>query len=87
MTELIELFRALGSERRFKIFLHLQENKEATVCDIAKLLDVSEPAACFHLKKLLRVGIIQQRRDGKFTISSSKDAVQSDRRSIECLGE
>ena len=72
MLEIVELFRTLGSERRFKIFLHLQENKEAAVCDIADLLNVSEPAACFHLKKLLRAGVIQQERDGKFVFSRSR---------------
>ena len=70
MNPLIDFFRVMGSERRFEIFLHLQKHNIAAVCDIADLLEVSEPVASFHLKKLVRIGVVKQNRVGKYTLSS-----------------
>ncbi|HBL39872.1 TPA: hypothetical protein DDZ10_04380 [Candidatus Uhrbacteria bacterium] len=71
MNSFIDLCRALGNERRVRMYISIHERGQLAVCDLADEIGISEPAASFHLKKLLRVGLIKQRRDGKFTLSSS----------------
>jgi len=70
MQPLVEFCRALGSERRFQLYQIIHEREGLAVCDLAEEMGLSEPATCFHLKKLLRVGLIKQSRIGKFTVSS-----------------
>jgi len=58
--------RALGDETRLRI-LHLLVGREVCVCDLAAQLDITQPLLSFHLKALREAGLVQARRDGRWT--------------------
>ena len=64
-TRLPALFRALGDPVRFKVFMLLMRHRNLCVSDIANVLNVSVPAASYHLKALELVGLARRERDGK----------------------
>lgn len=66
MYKLIEKFKALGDETRFKIFLLLAE-KQICVKGLAKSLGISESAVSQHLKVLRNAGLIKGEKVGYFT--------------------
>ncbi|MBI2485218.1 winged helix-turn-helix transcriptional regulator [Candidatus Uhrbacteria bacterium] len=70
MKILADFFRALGNERRLTVFMYLHEHGKAAVCDLAHELDISEQATSSHLKRLARVGLIEQNRAGEVVLSS-----------------
>ena len=65
MNTLIEKFKALGDENRFKIFLLLSE-KQICVKGLAKALGISESAVSQHLKILRNAGLIKGEKVGYF---------------------
>ncbi len=65
MNKLIERFKALGDETRFKIFLLLAE-KQICVKGLANALGVSESAISQHLKVLKNAGLIKGEKVGYF---------------------
>lgn len=68
MKLLADFFRALGNERRLVIWLRLHGG-EACVVELANELGISEVATSKHLKKLARVGLIEQIRRGEYVLS------------------
>lgn len=66
MNKLIEKFKALGDETRFKIFLLLAE-KQICVRGLANTLGISESAVSQHLKVLRNAGLIKGEKVGYFT--------------------
>lgn len=64
MIQLIQNYKALGSDRRVLILRYLHSDPK-TVQEIAKMLSVTSPAASFHLRKLYREGYVRIRRRGK----------------------
>lgn len=66
MNKLIEKFKALGDETRFKIFLLLAE-KQICVRGLANALGISESAVSQHLKVLRNAGLIRGEKVGYFT--------------------
>lgn len=66
MNKLIEKFKALGDETRFKIFLLLAE-KQICVRGLANALGVSESAVSQHLKVLRNAELIVGEKVGYFT--------------------
>ncbi|MBS7528384.1 winged helix-turn-helix transcriptional regulator [Fusibacter paucivorans] len=66
MHKLIERFKALGDETRFKIFLLLAEN-QICVRGLANKLGISESAVSQHLKVLREAGLIVGEKVGYFT--------------------
>jgi DNA-binding transcriptional ArsR family regulator len=61
----IEMYKALGDETRFTIFLTLAQCKERMcVGAIAQKLGLSQPAVSQHLKILKAAGIATSARDG-----------------------
>jgi len=65
MNKLIERFKALGDETRFKIFLLLAE-KRICVGGLAKVLEISESAVSQHLKILRNADLIKGEKVGYF---------------------
>ena len=59
-----ELFKVLGDPTRLKIVNALMLS-EICVCDLAKLLGMSQPAVSHHLKTLRQTRLVKYRRDGK----------------------
>lgn len=57
------VFRAFSDRTRLRI-LHLLLDGELCVCDIMRVLDMSQPKISRHLAYLRRAGLVQARREG-----------------------
>jgi len=66
------LFKALSDTTRLKILM-LLNIREMCVCEIMVALDLTQPTASHHLGILEAVGIIKDRREGKWVFYSLKD--------------
>ena len=62
---LLRMFNALGDQTRFRIFYALCPGNDICVTELARILNVSVPAASQQLKLLEMVGLIVRRRDGQ----------------------
>jgi ArsR family transcriptional regulator, arsenate/arsenite/antimonite-responsive transcriptional repressor len=65
MKETIEMFKALGDEHRFRIFMLLQ-HKRMCVCELLTVFDIAGSTLSAHLKILRTAGLIEQRKDGRW---------------------
>jgi len=66
MEDLDITFKALADINRVRI-LKLLEKRKMCVCEIAHVLDVSQPAISKQLKKLVKAGLIDSEQDGFWT--------------------
>lgn len=66
MEDLVLVFKALTDETRLKI-VKLLEQGELCVCDIVAALDMQQSKVSFHLGVLKEAGLIQDRKQGKWT--------------------
>ena len=57
------MFRAFSDRTRLRI-LHLLLNGELCVCDIVRVLEMSQPKISRHLAYLRKSGLVQARKDG-----------------------
>ena len=64
MTAPVELFKALSDETRLEI-VELLLKGERCVCEITPHFDRTQSTISIQLKKLERLGILAQRREGK----------------------
>ena len=64
-TEVANVLRALGNERRLMILCKLVEWGEATVGSIAEAVGLSQSALSQHLAKMRAEGIVDYRRDAQ----------------------
>jgi hypothetical protein len=62
-TELLDFFKALADESRLKIVGVLAQ-REASVGELAELLDLREPTVSHHLRTLRQVGLVTVSQDG-----------------------
>jgi ArsR family transcriptional regulator len=72
LQKIAELFRVLNDPSRLKIINALILS-EMCVCDIAALLDMTQPAISHHLKVLRQTQLVKYRRDGKVVYYSLDD--------------
>lgn len=72
LYDLAELFKIFGDSTRIKILYALLE-AELCVCDIAKLMDVSQSAVSHQLRVLKGSKLVKFRRDGKTLYYSLAD--------------
>jgi DNA-binding transcriptional ArsR family regulator len=70
---LAEAFRTLGDPTRVKILQALSV-EELCVCDLAKLLGVSESATSHQLRVLRSQRLVRYRKEGKMAFYSLDDA-------------
>lgn len=59
------LLKALANETRLKI-LKLLSTKEMCVCEMTVALDLTQPTASHHLNILENIGLIRDRKEGKW---------------------
>jgi len=64
LQRVAELFRVMGDPTRLKIINALLLS-EMCVCDLAALLEMTQPAVSHHLKVLRQTQLVKYRRDGK----------------------
>ena len=72
LYDLAELFKIFGDSTRIKILYALLEH-ELCVCDIAKLMDVTQSAVSHQLRVLKSSKLVKFRRDGKTVYYSLAD--------------
>ena len=72
LYDLAELFKIFGDSTRVKILYALLES-ELCVCDIAKLLEVSQSAVSHQLRVLKGSKLVKFRREGKAVYYSLAD--------------
>ncbi len=72
LYDLAELFKMFGDSTRVKI-LYALYNQELCVCDIAKLLDVTQSAVSHQLRVLKNGKLVRFRREGKTLYYSLAD--------------
>ena len=68
-----EIFTALSDETRFKIVSCLLEG-ERCACVIPKLVGRAQPTVSLQLKKLVKLGVLEARRDGKKVMYRVRDS-------------
>lgn len=72
LYDLAELFKIFGDSTRVKILYALLEG-ELCVCDIAKLMEVTQSAVSHQLRVLKGSKLVKFRRDGKTVYYSLAD--------------
>lgn len=72
LYDLAELFKMFGDSTRVKILYALLES-ELCVCDLAKLMDVSQSAVSHQLRVLKSGKLVKCRREGKTMFYSLAD--------------
>ncbi len=64
LKELREYYLALSDATRLRI-LELLARRELTVTEIARGLRMSQPLVSWHLRRLVRTGLIKMEREGR----------------------
>jgi len=64
-----ELFKALGDPNRLQI-LNMLCNGELCACMLLKKFNISQPTLSHHMKILCDCGIVNKRKEGKWTYYS-----------------
>lgn len=69
MTDAVELFKALGDQTRLRLIslLVAAKGKELCNCEFVDALEEPQPNVSRHLKILTQAGLVQERRDGRWT--------------------
>ena len=73
LYDLAELFKIFGDSTRIKILYVLFES-EMCVCDIAKLLGMTQSAISHQLRALKQSKLVKYRREGKTVFYSLADS-------------
>jgi ArsR family transcriptional regulator, arsenate/arsenite/antimonite-responsive transcriptional repressor len=69
MYRIIEKFKAMGDENRFRILMMLLI-RPLCVCELLEVLDIKGGTLSAHLKLLKNAGIISQKKEGRWIIYS-----------------
>ena len=72
LYELADLFRVFGDSTRIKILYALSE-AELCVCDLARLLGITQAAVSHQLRVLKASALVRARREGKVTFYALDD--------------
>ena len=73
LYDLAELFKIFGDSTRVKILYALLES-ELCVCDIARLMEVTQSAVSHQLRVLKQMDLVKNRREGKTIFYSLADS-------------
>jgi len=68
-----KFFKALADDTRLRI-LKLLQIREMCVCEIMVALDLTQPTASHHLGILENVGLVKDRKEGKWVFYSILDS-------------
>lgn len=81
-TAAAEIFKALCDENRIRI-LEMLQTGEKCACNILDELNVTQPTLSHHMKILCDSGIVDSRKEGKWTHYKISDSGRS--KAIELL--
>ena len=73
MKNLVNFFKAMGEETRYKILMMLFK-EEMCICELIEELGLSQSAVSHHVKILKQADLVNDRRDGKWTFYSINKA-------------
>lgn len=65
ITRIVDQFKALADMTRLKI-LKLLVDREYCVCELAAIIDISQPGISQHLRKLKLAGFVTERKEGQW---------------------
>jgi ArsR family transcriptional regulator len=68
-----KVFKALADENRLRI-LSLLTTREMCVCEVMVALDLTQPTASHHLRILENVGLVKDRKEGKWVFYNLSDS-------------
>ena len=77
MQTLLSITKALSDRNRLRIVMALQVQAELCACQITELLQVRGATVSRHMGILVRAGLVESRREGRwiyFRLSASPDA-------------
>ena len=66
MREIVLFYSALADQTRLRL-LNLMKNGEICVCHLQNVLQTNQPKVSRHLAYLRKTGLVETRRDGKWT--------------------
>ena len=66
VMDMAALLRAVADENRLRILHLLMQREELCVCDIERVLDMTQTKVSRHLGTLRHAGIVHARRDGRW---------------------
>ncbi len=69
MEKIIQKFKAMGDENRFRILMLLLQ-RPLCVCELLEVLDIKGGTLSAHLKLLKNAGLISQKKEGRWIIYS-----------------
>lgn len=65
LQEFPAFFRALGDSARLEILERLAGSQDLTVGDLARQLNISQPLCSWHIRRLVKLGIVRMKRVGR----------------------
>ena len=71
-----KFFKALADTTRLRI-LGLLEVREMCVCEVMVALDLTQPTASHHLRILENVGLVKDRKEGKWVFYTLNDPIKT----------
>lgn len=74
MKQLLEPLKALSDRNRLRIVAALMNEEELCACHIAELLGVTGATASNHMGLLIRSGLVESRKDGRWVYYRLTDA-------------
>ncbi len=72
-----QLFKSLADETRLKILWLLKGQEELCVCDVMKVVGITQSKASRHLRYLYHLGLVTDRREGLWMYYSLSAAAGS----------
>lgn len=73
MKYLVKVAKALADENRLKVLAFIQKNGKVCVCEVSESLGYSQPLSSKYLKQLKEAGLIESKKEGKWSIFLIKD--------------
>lgn len=77
MKQLLEPLKALADRNRLRVVAALMSAEELCACQISDLLGIAGATASRHMELLIRAGLIQSRKDGRWVYYRLTDAFPS----------
>ena len=67
MQTMVSVMKALSDRNRFRVVAALQKHAELCACQITELLQVTGATVSRHMGILVRAGLVESRKEGRWT--------------------